>query len=73
MLQPTNLTFNEYMEASANAQRAAFNQAGDFWSIYKLEQNRLINEKKEQARQAQQVNRSLVDLLVNDIRREAHI
>jgi hypothetical protein len=61
------------MEASANAQRAAFNQAGDFWSIYKLEQNRLINEKKEQARQAQQVSRSLVDLLVNDIRREAHI
>lgn len=73
MLQPTNLTFNEYMEASANAQRAAFNQAGDFWSIYKLEQNRLLNEKKEQARQAQQVSRSLVDLLMNDIRREAHI
>lgn len=75
MLQPTKLTFNEYMEASANAQRAAFNQAGDFWSIYKLEQSRLLNEKKEQekALQEKQVNRSLLELLVNDIKREAHI
>ena len=73
MLQPTNLTFNEYMEASANAQRAAFNQAGDFWSIYRLEQSRIINEKKEQARQAQIVGSSLTDLLINDIRRAANI
>lgn len=73
MLRPTPLTLAEYLTASAAAQDVSANNAGNFWTVHKLEQDRILKEKEELLNRNRAKSVSLTDLLIADIRRAANI